>query len=104
MVMAVTQMEHGLTIQLMYVKFICSAKKIISLSFASYLFQIGGISVANQSFAIVSSAKGFSNSPRDGLLGMGYQKLTQGGETPVIWSMFLAGELSLPIFCFWFGP
>jgi hypothetical protein len=44
-----------------------------------------------------------SGSARDGILGMGYQKIATGGENPVIWSMYLAGELQLPIFSFWFG-
>jgi hypothetical protein len=35
---------------------------------------------------------------------MGYEKIAMGGENPVVWSMYLAGELSLPIFGFWFGP
>jgi hypothetical protein len=70
------------------------------------LFQIDGVSIPNQPFAIVSSANGngMSGSPRDGLLGMGYEKIATGGENPVVWSMYLAGELQLPIFCFWFGP
>jgi hypothetical protein len=45
-----------------------------------------------------------STSPSDGILGMGYQKIAVGGENPVIWSMYLAGELKQPIFSFWFGP
>ncbi len=68
------------------------------------IFQIGGVSIANQAFAIVSSAKGFNGRQSDGLLGMGYEKIATGGENPVVWSMYLAGELSLPIFGFWFGP
>jgi len=40
----------------------------------------------------------------DGILGMGYQQIANGGENPVIWSMYLAGELQQPIFGFWFGP
>jgi hypothetical protein len=40
----------------------------------------------------------------DGLLGMSYQNIATGRENPVIWSMFLAGELNLPLFGFWFGP
>jgi hypothetical protein len=68
------------------------------------IFQIGGVSIANQSFAIISSANGFNGRQSDGLLGMGYEKIATGGENPVVWSMYLAGELSLPIFGFWFGP
>jgi hypothetical protein len=40
----------------------------------------------------------------DGILGMGYEQIATGGENPVVWSMYLAGELSRPIFCFWFAP
>jgi hypothetical protein len=74
------------------------------LSFILSLPQIGGISIANQPFAIATSANGMSTRTSDGLLGMSYQKTATGGENPVIWSMFLAGELSLPLFGFWFGP
>jgi hypothetical protein len=74
------------------------------LSFVSSLCQIGGISIANQSFAIANSANGMSMRTSDGLLGMSYQNIATGGENPVIWSMYLAGELSLPLFSFWFGP
>ncbi|CAF4423067.1 unnamed protein product, partial [Rotaria magnacalcarata] len=63
----------------------------------------GSISIPNQPFAIINSANGMKASKFDGVLGMGYQKLSSGGEIPVVWSMYLAGELSLPIFCFWFG-
>jgi hypothetical protein len=34
---------------------------------------------------------------------MAYQKIATGGENPVVWSMYLAGELSAPVFSFWFG-
>jgi hypothetical protein len=37
-------------------------------------------------------------------LGMAYQSIAVGGENPVVWSMYLAGELQQPIFCFWFAP
>lgn len=53
---------------------------------------------------MINSASGMSWRTNDGILGMGYKSIAQGGENPVIWSMYLAGELSLPIFCFWFGP
>ncbi|CAF5036253.1 unnamed protein product, partial [Rotaria magnacalcarata] len=63
----------------------------------------GSISIPNQPFAIINSANGMKASKFDGVLGMGYQKLSSGGEIPVVWSMYLTGELSLPIFSFWFG-
>ena len=94
MVMAATPMERGLMIQLMYVQLVYFDKK-ITLSSVSYAFQVGGISIANQSFAVISSANGMNKSAFDGILGMGYQKIANGGENPVVWSMFLAGELSL---------
>ncbi len=55
---------------------------------------------------MISSANGMNTttSESDGMLGMGYQQIAQGGENPVIWSMYLAGELQQPIFSFWFGP
>jgi hypothetical protein len=68
------------------------------------LFQIGGVSIANQPFAVISSANGMSTRASDGILGMGYQKIANGGENPVVWSMYLTGKLSLPLFSFWFGP
>ncbi|CAF4811521.1 unnamed protein product [Rotaria socialis] len=65
---------------------------------------IGGICIANQTFAIATSANGMSTQVNDGLLGMGYQNIATGGEMPVVWSMYLAGQLSLPIFAFWVAP
>lgn len=70
----------------------------------SSYFQIGGISVTNQPFAIINSANGMNMTKRDGILGMGYQSIARGGENPVIWSMYLAGDLKLPLFGFWFAP
>ncbi|CAF1662642.1 unnamed protein product [Adineta ricciae] len=35
---------------------------------------------------------------------MGYQSITSGGEEPLIWAMYRLGQLSLPLFGFWFGP
>ncbi len=67
-------------------------------------FQIAGVSIPKQPFAVISSADGMSTREYDGLLGMGYQQIANGGENPVIWSMYLAGELQQPIFSFWFGP
>jgi hypothetical protein len=69
-----------------------------------FFFKIAGVSIPNQLFAIATSANGLSARPYDGLLGMGYEQIATGGENPVVWSMYLAGELQLPIFCFWFGP
>ncbi|UJR17984.1 hypothetical protein I4U23_004885 [Adineta vaga] len=65
---------------------------------------IAGISVSKQSFAIANSAIGMNGSVRDGLLGMDYQSIGSGGGVPVIWAMFQAGQLTLPLFGFWFGP
>ncbi len=62
------------------------------------------MSIPKQSFAVISSAYLMNGSAFDGILGMGYPKLANGGENPVIWSMYLAGELQQPIFGFWFGP
>ncbi|CAF3368339.1 unnamed protein product [Rotaria socialis] len=62
----------------------------------------GSISIANQPFAIINSANGMNTGKFDGILGMAYQKISSCGENPVIWTMYLAGELSLPIFSFWF--
>jgi len=45
-----------------------------------------------------------SGSPNDGLMGMGYSKIADAHENPPIWAMYLAGELTQPIFSFWFGP
>ncbi|CAF0999483.1 unnamed protein product [Adineta ricciae] len=73
-------------------------------SWANETVSIAGISIAKQSFAMATSAVGMSSRASDGLLGMSYQSVATGGENPVIWSMYLAGELSLPIFGFWFGP
>ncbi len=67
------------------------------------LFQIDGISITNQAFAVASSANGMSTRPCDGILGMGYEKIATGGENPVVWSMYLAGKLLQPIFGFWFA-
>ncbi len=53
---------------------------------------------------MISSANDMSASEFDGILGMGYPQIANGGENPVIWSMYLAGELKQPIFGFWFGP
>jgi phytepsin len=76
-----------------------------TLSSLSYeLFKIAGVSIAKQPFAVISSANGMNTSEFDGILGMGYQQIANGGENPVIWSMYLAGELQQPIFGFWFGP
>ncbi|CAF3491690.1 unnamed protein product [Adineta steineri] len=72
--------------------------------FANDTVNIAGVPITGQPFAIINSASGMSSRINDGILGMGYQKLAQGGEVPVIWSMYLTGALSLPIFCFWFGP
>ncbi|CAF1184708.1 unnamed protein product [Adineta steineri] len=72
--------------------------------FANDTVNIAGISITGQPFAIINSASGMTSRTNDGILGMGYQKLAQGGEVPVIWSMYLTGALSLPIFGFWFEP
>ncbi|CAF3956438.1 unnamed protein product, partial [Adineta steineri] len=72
--------------------------------FANDTVNIAGVPITGQPFAIINSASGMSSRINDGILGMGYQKLAQGGEVPVIWSMYMTGALSLPIFCFWFGP
>ncbi|CAF1361268.1 unnamed protein product [Adineta steineri] len=72
--------------------------------FANDTVTIAGISITGQPFAVINSASGVSGRAFDGILGLSYAKLSQSGENPVVWSMYLAGELSLPIFCFWFGP
>ncbi len=53
---------------------------------------------------MINSAYGMSRNEYDGIMGMGYPQLANGDEDPVIWSMYLAGELQQPIFGFWFGP
>ncbi|CAF1032653.1 unnamed protein product [Didymodactylos carnosus] len=65
---------------------------------------ISGISVSHQPFAVATSAYGMSSRVSDGLIGMAYRNIAQGGEYPVIWSMYLAGQLTQPIFGFWFNP
>ncbi|CAF1347911.1 unnamed protein product [Adineta steineri] len=72
--------------------------------FVNDTVNIAGVSITGQPFAVINSASGASSRLFDGILGLGYQKIAQGGENPVVWSMYLAGKLSLPIFCFWFGP
>ncbi len=67
-------------------------------------FQIAGVPITNQPFAVINSAYGMSRSVFDGILGMSYYTVANGGTSPVIWSMYLAGELQQPIFGFWFGP
>jgi hypothetical protein len=62
------------------------------------------VSIAKQSFAVITSAYGMNGSAFDGVLGMSYYTVANGGASPVIWSMYLAGELKQPIFGFWFGP
>ncbi|CAF1642507.1 unnamed protein product, partial [Didymodactylos carnosus] len=73
-------------------------------TFANDTVTIAGISVQQQSFAIVATAHNFNGDQADGLMGLGYQNIAAGQENPVIWSMYLAGELTQPIFSFWFGP
>ena len=53
---------------------------------------------------MISSANGMNAGQSDGILGMGYPQLAHGGEYPVVWAMYLAGQLQQPVFGFWFGP
>ncbi|CAF1535585.1 unnamed protein product [Adineta ricciae] len=73
-------------------------------TWAADTVNIAGISIPNQRFAIATSANGMSGGARDGLLGMGYQNIATGGEEPPIWAMYRLGQLTLPLFGFWFGP
>ncbi|CAF4114344.1 unnamed protein product [Adineta steineri] len=73
-------------------------------TFANDTVDIGGISISHQPFAIVNSAIGVAGVEFDGILGMAYPADTEAGENPVIFSMYLAGKLKLPIFTFWFEP
>ncbi|CAF1412807.1 unnamed protein product [Adineta steineri] len=65
---------------------------------------MGGISISNQPFAIVSSAIGVTGQEFDGIMGMAYPAEGTIGENAVVFSMYLAGELKLPIFTFWIEP
>ncbi|CAF1497146.1 unnamed protein product [Adineta steineri] len=76
----------------------------INGTFANDTVDIGGISISHQPFAIVNSAIGVAGVEFDGILGMAFPAAAVGGENPVIYSMYLAGKLKLPIFTFWFEP
>ncbi|CAF4100555.1 unnamed protein product [Adineta steineri] len=76
----------------------------INGTFANDTVDIGGISVSNQTFAIINTAIGVTGVEFDGILGMAYPSATVIGENPVVFSMYLAGKLKLPIFTFWIEP
>jgi hypothetical protein len=64
---------------------------------------VGGVSVVNQVFAEVVNMSGF-NQISDGLLGLAYQSVTVGGETPLFFNMWAQGLIPQPVFSFYFNP
>ncbi|CAF1049690.1 unnamed protein product [Adineta steineri] len=64
---------------------------------------IAGLAVTNQVFAEASNMSSFGG-VRDGLLGLGYQSITSGGEAPVFYNMYKQNLIPQPIFSFYFNP
>ncbi|CAF4174961.1 unnamed protein product [Adineta steineri] len=62
-----------------------------------------GLSVVNQVFAEALNMSGF-NGVSDGLLGLAYPDLANGGETPLFYNMYAQNLIPQPIFSFYFNP
>ena len=61
---------------------------------------IGGVLIANQTFAEVTNRTGFSGAKYDGFFGFAYPSLA-GGVTPVCQNMIQQGLVSPAVFSFW---
>ncbi|CAF1202123.1 unnamed protein product [Didymodactylos carnosus] len=63
----------------------------------------GGLQVKNQVFAEATSEGGFEGSISDGLLGLGYQRISNG-EAPVFYNMWAQNLIPQALFSFYFNP
>ncbi|CAF4419057.1 unnamed protein product, partial [Adineta steineri] len=69
----------------------------------SVMATVDGLSVVNQVFAEALNLSGF-NDVSDGLLGLAYPDLANGGETPLFYNMYAQNLIPQPIFSFYFNP
>lgn len=61
---------------------------------------IAGLSVTDQQFSPVNQESGFTNSPQDGLVGLGYQSLSQIGAPTLFQTLFAQGLVDKNQFTF----
>jgi len=60
--------------------------------------------VLNQAFAQANNISGFTNALFDGILGLAYPILGTSEQTPMFYNMWRQGQVSNPIFSFYFNP
>lgn len=61
--------------------------------------QVAGMTVNNQVFAEATSlASFFKNTQFDGVLGLGYNTISQDNVTPVFYNMYMQGLITSPVF------
>jgi hypothetical protein len=65
---------------------------------------VNGIPVKNQIFAECTYRYGMDGRLFDGILGLAYPNLTQGGENPLFYNMWSQKLIPQPIFSFYLNP
>ncbi|CAF1051396.1 unnamed protein product [Didymodactylos carnosus] len=63
----------------------------------------GGLQVQNQVFAEATHESGFVGDINDGMLGLGYQKISNG-EAPIFYNMWAQNLIPQALFSFYFDP
>ena len=64
-------------------------------------FEINGLKIRQQGFALISSSGGFEDEPEDGLLGLGYKSIAQTNFSTPIDNAYAQGLITNKIFVFW---
>ena len=64
-------------------------------------FEINGLKIRQQGFALISSSGGFEDEPEDGLLGLGYKSIAQTNFSTPIDNAYAQGLITNKIFAFW---
>ena len=69
----------------------------------SFVSQIAGIEVTGQTFAEITNlpALPFAAAKFDGILGMGWERISVGGSLPPFQMMVKEQKLEEPVFAFW---
>lgn len=64
-------------------------------------FEINGLKICHQGFALITSTNGFMNDPEDGLLGLGYNSMANTNFPTPVDNAFSQGLIRKKVFAFW---